>query len=425
MMKRLILGLLLLLSITVPAQVVSEIGTGTEMQTTYLVEQDLPWPLNMQSRLDAMMRDPLLDDTQLGIMVWDLTDDYCLFCMNHRQLLRPASTMKLLTAITAIDVLGSEYQFTTSLYYKGIVSGHTLQGDLYCVGGMDPAFSTDDMKGFAESLKQLGIDTIDGAIVVDTSMKDTLKWGEGWCWDDDNPTLTPLLIDRKEHWPHADRSASKHRSSQTDTDDAIARILCDQGITLYNMTVVEGSLPADAVLVSERRRSIRQILERMMKDSDNLYAESMYYQIGAMSNRPAKALHAQRLEKALIERTGLDSSRYRLADGSGLSLYNYLSAELEVRILRYAYQHRQVYATLLPALPIAGEDGTLKRRMKGTSAEGNVQAKTGTLTGVISLAGYCTASNGHRLCFAIMNQGIQKGSVARAYQDKICSILCD
>ena len=411
MMKRLILGVLLLLPTMLSAQ--------------EIVEQGQPWPLSMQARLDSMMRHPLLDDTQLGIMVWDLTDDRCLFCMNHRQLLRPASTMKLLTAITALDVLGSDYQFSTSLYYKGTISGRTLQGDLYCVGGMDPAFSSDDLKAFAESLDRLGIDTIAGCIVADTSMKDTLKWGEGWCWDDDNPTLSPLLVDRKGVGTPGGTIGPNGGTIGTDWDNAIVKTLSGQGIVILNGSLGEGRLSGDAVLVCEQRRSIGQILERMMKDSDNLYAEAMYYQIGAMSNRPAKALHAQRLEKALIERAGLESSRYRLADGSGLSLYNYLSAELEVRILRYAYHRQQVYAMLLPTLPIAGEDGTLKRRMKGTSAAGNVQAKTGTLTGVISLAGYCTASNGHRLCFAIINQGIQKGSVARAYQDKICSILCD
>jgi D-alanyl-D-alanine carboxypeptidase/D-alanyl-D-alanine-endopeptidase (penicillin-binding protein 4) len=163
----------------------------------------------------------------------------------------------------------------------------------------------------------------------------------------------------------------------------------------------------------------------MMKDSDNLYAESMYYQIAAHRNHPGKALYAQRQQKALMERAGLNSSHYKLADGSGLSLYNYLSAECLLRLLRYAYQHKPIYEHLLPSLPVAGEDGTLKKRMIGTHAEGNVQAKTGTLTGIISLAGYCTASNGHRLCFAIINQGALSPKAARTYQDKICDILCE
>lgn len=406
MMKRLFLGLICLSSVNLFAQtelIVSELPATSE-----IIENNLPWPLKMQSRLDSMMRDPLMDYTQMGIMVWDLTDDCSLFSMNHRQLLRPASTMKLVTAITALDYLGTNYEFTTSLYYKGDITGRTLHGDLYCVGGMDPAFSYDDMDIFARSVKQLGIDTIRGSIIADVSMKDTLKWGEGWCWDDHNPILSPLLVDRK-----------------ADFLTMFISALNNYEIALEDVTIQNGTLDKEAKLLSQRKRNIDQILYRMMKDSDNLYAESMYYQIAACSDQPAKALYAQRLERALMERAGLNSSNYRLADGSGLSLYNYLSAECLLRLLRYAYKHKRIYDHLLASLPIAGEDGTLKKRMKETFAEGNVRAKTGTLTGIISLAGYCTASNGHRLCFAIINQGVQRRRDGRDYQDKICNIICE
>jgi D-alanyl-D-alanine carboxypeptidase/D-alanyl-D-alanine-endopeptidase (penicillin-binding protein 4) len=239
-------------------------------------------------------------------------------------------------------------------------------------------------------------------------MKDTLKWGEGWCWDDKNPTLTPLLIDRKD-----------------DFLPMLISALANYDIVMTDITLKKGTLDEEAKLLCERKRSIDQILLRMMKDSDNLYAESMYYQIAARNDKWSKALYAQRQQRAVMERAGLKSSIYRLADGSGLSLYNYLSAECLLRLLRYAYRHKPIYDHLLPSLPVAGEDGTLKKRMKDTRAEGNVQAKTGTLTGIISLAGYCTASNGHRLCFAIINQGVQRAREARDFQDKICDILCE
>ena len=406
MKKRTILGLFWLLSVSLHAQ--TEQIVSEPAATSDTTELQLPWPQQMQSQLDSMMRDPLLDYTQMGLMVWDLTDDCQLFAMNQRQLLRPASTMKLVTAITALDYLGTNYQYTTSLYYKGDITDHTLQGDLYCVGGLDPSFSYGDLDAFAQSVKQQGIDTIRGSIIADKTMKDTLKWGEGWCWDDDNPTLSPLLVDRKDNFLMQFISAlSRH------------------DVVLEDITIREGQVDEEATLLSQHKSSIDQILLRMMKDSDNLYAESMYYQIAAHRNHPGKALYAQRQEKALMERAGLNSSHYKLADGSGLSLYNYLSAECLLRLLRYAYQHQPVYKHLLPSLPIAGEDGTLKKRMTDTHAEGNVQAKTGTLTGIISLAGYCTASNGHRLCFAIINQGTLSAKAARSFQDKICDILCE
>jgi D-alanyl-D-alanine carboxypeptidase/D-alanyl-D-alanine-endopeptidase (penicillin-binding protein 4) len=381
------------------APVVTETG-----QEAMVCEQQQPWPMGMQWKLDSILRDPLLDQTQVGMMVWDLTDNKSLFAFNQRQLLRPASTMKLLTAITALDQLGGNYQFRTSLYYKGELTGHTLQGSLYCVGGMDPMFSGDDLREFANSVKRMGIDTIVGNIVADVSMKDTLKWGEGWCWDDDNPTLSPLLVSRKAGFT-----------------SMLANELANAQVVLKGRARGTETLPAGAVLVSERRHSIDQVLLLMMKESDNLYAECLFYQLAARyGSKPARAIHGRTLEKQLVNHIGLDASNYKFADGSGLSLYNYVSPELLTVLLRYAWQQPTIYNHLLPSLPIAGVDGTLKKRMRNTSAEGNVRAKTGTLTGVISLAGYLTAANGHQLCFTIINQGVMRGSEARKFQDRMC-----
>ena len=83
-----------------------------------------------------------------------------------------------------------------------------------------------------------------------------------------------------------------------------------------------------------------------------------------------------------------------------------------------------IYNHLNQALPIAGVDGTLKKRMKGGFASGNVRAKTGTVTGISSLAGYCKSSNGHTLCFSIINQGLIHGRNGRAFQDRVCTVLC-
>ena len=79
---------------------------------------------------------------------------------------------------------------------------------------------------------------------------------------------------------------------------------------------------------------------------------------------------------------------------------------------------------LKPSLPVAGTDGTLKSRMQGPFTNGNVCAKTGTLTGVSSLAGFCTAANGHQLAFSIINNGLRHTRNGRAFQDKVCNELC-
>lgn len=368
----------------------------------------LPWPQSLQANIDTFLTDhPLFDISQVGFMIYDLTADSVLYQYNQRHTLRPASNMKLVTAIAALDRLGAKHQLRTSLYYTGVRDSCTLRGDLYCVGGMDPLFDTDDLEAFVEGVRRLGVDTIRGRIVADKTMKDADQLGWGWCWDDDNPVLSPLLIGRKDNFT-----------------ERFAQALRKAGITV-DVQLSEGRLPAGATYIVACVHNVGNVLPKMMKDSDNLYAESLFYQLAATSGaRPASAKHARQVVVKLIEKLGLPSSAYHIADGSGLSLYNYLSPELEVALLRYAWSKESIRKPLYVSLPIAGRDGTLSKRMKRTVAEGNVHAKTGTLKGVTTLAGYCTAANGHMLCFAIMNQGVLKTSNGRDFQDRLCVLMC-
>lgn len=402
-MKRLrFLLLLLVASVSVMAQT-EELDTCS----VDTVEVALPWPQNVQYRLDSLMQSSLLETSMVGIIVYDLTADSILYKVNERQAMRPASTMKLVTAITALDRLGGSYQFRTQLYYTGTIENHTLNGDLYCVGGFDPAFNNDDMRAFVESIQRMGVDTIRGRIVADKSMKDADLLGEGWCWDDDNPKLSPLSYGR-----------------DIEFLERFVHELIDCDVVL-DVRMTESRLPDDAFPICTRFHTMDQILQRMMKKSDNFYAEAMFYQLGAATgHRPATAKHSAQVVKQLIQKVGNGKNPYRVADGSGLSLYNYVTPELEMRLLRYAYRNSNIYQHLLPSLPIAGVDGTLNTRMKGTFAEENVKAKTGTVTGISALAGYCTSANGHLLCFSIINQGIMKSDSGRNFQNKVCNALC-
>ena len=386
----------------------TEVTDSTMLDSLAADTLKLPWPESVQVGIGKLLESKMFETSQVGIMVWDMDADSCIYKHNERQLMRPASTMKLLTAITALDKLGGSYQFKTQLKYTGTIEDGVLTGDVYCVGGMDPRFNSDDLTAFVNSLKDMGVDTIRGNVYADRSMKDAALLGEGWCWDDDNPVLSPLVFSRKDIF--MDRFLAK---------------LKDAGIEYEEMYASTKTCPSNAFTICTRFHTMDQVLHKMMKESDNLYAECMYYQIAASTgNRPASAKSARNVERQLINKLGLDASRYRLADGSGLSLYNYLSAELEVMMLRYAFRNDNIKQHLIHSLPIAGVDGTLKKRMKSGSVHGNVKAKTGTLTGIISLAGYCTAANGHELCFSIINNGIMHGSNARHFADKVCNLLC-
>ncbi len=363
---------------------------------------------SIKIRLDSLMQDTLLVRTQLGLLVYDLTADSVLYGYGEKQTLRPASTMKLLTAVTALDQLGGNYQLRTSLRYKGTVSDRVLQGDLYCVGGMDPMFDDHDMDAFVEGVRALDVDTIRGRLVAVTSFKEDLLLGEGWCWDDDNPQLTPLLISRKDEFMQ--RFTDKLR----------------QAGLVVEAEYATGSVPDDALSLSTRIHSLRDILVPMMKESDNLYAESVFFHIAAsMGVRPAKAAHARQQIKKTLGKAGVKGVMYKIADGSGLSLYNYVTPELMVSLLKYAYRNTNISMYLYPSLSIAGQDGTLKKRMTGPVTNGRVHAKTGTLTGISSLAGYCSTSDGHQLAFCIINQGVMKNSEGREFQDRVCRALCE
>ncbi len=149
-----------------------------------------------------------------------------------------------------------------------------------------------------------------------------------------------------------------------------------------------------------------EILKRGLKRSQNLYLQNLLLTVGArepaaapgFSSTESRGLNAL---QALLGHAGIAPSAVLLSEGSGLSRRDLVTPRAMVRTL--AYLSRQPYAqTLRDALPIAGIDGTLAYRMRGTAAENNVHAKTGSMSYVSCLAGYVTSASGEHLAFAIM-----------------------
>ena len=362
----------------------------------------------ISTRLDSLLRDPLFERSQVGMSVYDLTDDRPLFARGQQQRLRPASSMKVLTAVSALELLGADYRLATTLQASGDPDDSARVNHIYIRGGMDPLFGRDDLRSFVEALRERGVRTIVGDVVLDVTMKDTTLLGWGWCWDDKSKPLTPLIYRRgnkfADHW---------------------LRALSEAGITVGGV-VRTGKSPADAPVWLTRTHTIDQVLRPMMKESDNLCAESLFFQIAALSRRPyAGHREAAAQMSKLIGRWGISSAEYKIADGSGLSLYNYVTPELLTRCLRQAYRSDEIFQHLYASLPIMGRDGTLSTRNRGTTSQGNVRAKTGSVEGVSSLTGYALAANGHLLCFSIINQGVRSMAEARRFQDRCCRALTD
>ncbi|MGC8991446.1 MAG: D-alanyl-D-alanine carboxypeptidase/D-alanyl-D-alanine endopeptidase, partial [Verrucomicrobiia bacterium] len=200
---------------------------------------------------------------------------------------------------------------------------------------------------------------------------------------------------------------------------------------------------------------MREVVKRMMKPSQNLHAQLLLLQVGAADTDQAKSAERQsppneasiksavtppadaspRIEsteaagvKALerfLERAGIPVDEVHVIEGSGLSRHNLLTPAATVALLRYMDKH-PASADFRESLPIAGVDGTLRNRMKGTPAAGNARAKTGSLSRVDALSGYVTTAAGERLAFSLMINNYSPGlsdRSARAELDEIVALL--
>jgi D-alanyl-D-alanine carboxypeptidase/D-alanyl-D-alanine-endopeptidase (penicillin-binding protein 4) len=187
-------------------------------------------------------------------------------------------------------------------------------------------------------------------------------------------------------------------------------------------------LEENPVYLATIYRSIDTVLSELNKNSDNLNAEMLIYAMAYNdSGAPASSDDGLAAIERFIDTLGFNSEEYSIADGSGVSHYNLITAELLLELLKYMYYNQKdLFELYYNSLPNAGIDGTLKNRLKNTSAQNNVHAKTGTLNGVSNLSGYVTAKNGHLLAFSIMIQNfVEEYSFARSFQDKICILLAE
>lgn len=445
---------------------------------------------NWTGRLGQFLdKSSLLETSEVGVMVYDLTSDSLVFAHQADKLYRPASTEKIITSVTALATLGTDYPFVTQVAYTGEVKDSILKGDVYVIGTFDPVFMEKDLERFSDTLAEKGIRRIEGKLIGDVSLMDSVYWGPGWSWDDTpysfQPYLSPLMLNRGcvevtvepaakglqgtvEVSPLSDYYQVENRSvSRTPSAGklVITRDWLEQGnriqvsgcisakrtktLNLYNSkafflktfryqlsqrgiqvdSLDYGDCPAEARELVCCIHPLTDVLKVTLKKSDNLAAEALFYHVGKHCTRKERSLSnadgQTGILKYMKELTGMNPDQFSIADGSGVSLYNYVSPHLLLSYLNYAYRHPAVFQPFYDCLPIAGIDGTLANRMKKGRAYRNVRAKTGTVTGVSSLAGYVKAANGNWLSFVIINQNVLKGRQARLFQDELCEILAN
>lgn len=442
---------------------------------------------DIKAKMDALMQEELLKTSEVGIAVYDLTAGKPLYTYQDKKLYRPASIEKLITAITALSYFDGNHPFETKVCYTGSVEAGELNGDLYVIGGFDSEFDDNSMESLLAMVEQSGIKKVNGQIYGDVSAKDSLYWGPGWSWDDNpyyfQPYLSPLMFNkgyvniiaspsardsvanvtcnpRSSFYTLVNKTVSRNPSAgkfeatrnwlengnELTVGGNVSSVQTDR-INVYTsqdffmhtfvhrlservevIPVYAFARCADstAVSIGTYSHSMKDVLERALKKSDNLSAEAIFFQLARAYSGKEKISHedGSKAVYSFIKRLGFTPDDYNIVDGSGVSLYNYISPELLLAYLKYAYSNKKIYEELCSALPIAGVDGTLRGRMKQGNTYQNIRAKTGSVKGVSSLAGYAKAANGHDLAFVIINQNIMKGSKAHAFQDKVCEVLC-
>jgi len=208
----------------------------------------------------------------------------------------------------------------------------------------------------------------------------------------------------------------------------LTELLTERGVAvLGSPTASVSPVPLDTVALARHLSdSLAVSVRNFLKISDNLTGEQLVKAIGADAAGPPgdydNGLATER--RFLAAEVGIDTTAMVLADGSGVSRYNLVTVGQVVDLLAYMAGREDLAPAFLSALPIAGVDGTLEDRMRGTAAERRVRAKTGSLSGVSALSGYVMTAVGERLAFSLMMEFFPgPAAPRRAVQDSIVATL--
>lgn len=200
--------------------------------------------------------------------------------------------------------------------------------------------------------------------------------------------------------------------------------LMRQGVTVLGVNRVSHQfINARSLVLHEQR--LDSMLVNLNKVSDNLSAENLLRTLAAeKTGVPGSAQSGIYLVRSFLSLFGIDTTAFLMVDGSGVSHYNLLSAEMLLQLVTGMYHRPDLFPLYFASLPIAGRDGTLRTRLKGTAAENHVHAKTGSLSGVSSLSGYVTTRDDETIAFSMLMQNfIGSAASVRRAQDRICEIL--
>jgi D-alanyl-D-alanine carboxypeptidase/D-alanyl-D-alanine-endopeptidase (penicillin-binding protein 4) len=383
--------------------------------------------------IDSALRSAGLGGSGTGVYVWDLDAAQPVYELNAATPLAPASNLKLVTSAAAAFGWGYDHRFSTGLYVPDLAvgAGGTIDGDVYLRGLGDPTLSTrayqKDVLGmttasfeaFARELKRDGVRRIKGRILGDASWFDKLKTVPWWR-DGLQLECGPLsALSGNQGLENGNRAAAPATHAARLMTEALRKT----GVKVRGKPGT-GKVPATAHLADRQySAALRAVLKRTNKESDNFFAEMMLKGLGKDFYGEGSTAAGARASRDTLHALGVKTGTYVIQDGSGLSYGNRMTAGGLVKVLG-AMRQRNDFDDYYDSLAVAGRDGSLDERMRGTAAAGNARAKTGTLSIANCLAGYVTSANDHLVAFAIlMNGDPVDWARATGAQDKIVVAL--
>ncbi|MFF5702016.1 D-alanyl-D-alanine carboxypeptidase/D-alanyl-D-alanine-endopeptidase [Streptomyces sp. NPDC012794] len=386
---------------------------------------------------------PLLADPALGTVraasVVDTATGRVLYESGAGEAMTPASTIKIATASAALAALGPEHRIRTT------VAPGAGPGEIVLVGGGDPSLTARKKSpaGSGGSLVALAADTAQalkaaGTDTVTLGYDDSLYTGAVRHPIGRNDNIAPVTaLTADEGRPvsasqagalGADAAAgpaARTDDPSGDTARAFAALLRDRGIKV-NGEPARAKAPAGAQpLATTLSTPLAGLVERMLTHSDNDIAEALARQTALAAGKPASFEGAEQAVSEKLASLGVDLTGSRFADGSGLNRADKVSPRLLTGLLAKAADPRHPeLRPVLTGLPVAGFTGTLRARNAGSSpAAGLLRAKTGTLTGVNSLAGTVVDPSGRLLAFAFLTANAPDGPAAEKGLDKLAAAV--
>ena len=370
----------------------------------------------------------------VGLRVFNLKSRENVCSLNSQARRSLASNTKLFTTATVLDRFETGQSFTTRVYRAGKVKNGVLEGNLYLKGGGDPSFGTNEflrtyLAGEGSSIDRLatiiqrrGIKRITGLVFADDTIFDRLR-GVADSGYATSPWIGPLS-GLSFNAGYTSSSLSRFSSDPARlAARTLARELRQRGVKVKLRTGLRPTparIRRKANLIAWQDSPDMAWMARVTNlNSVNFWAETLLKDLGAYIRKSGTTAEGVKVVRRTM--AALDVDVWPI-DGSGLTYGNRSTAHDVVKLL-YKAGSEPWGNDLFASLPTAGVDGTLADRMRGSAAQRRCHAKTGTLTGVTALSGYCFNASGRQFAFSILMNDVTNLDRARAAQDRIAALI--